>query len=278
MSSIAALHAAPPTVSTAPLTSRVAPPRHLYSRLQQDWTRLCASGRHLERAQGWHLPIAPLRSLDELLGHTGYGGVGRNEGHHDEVLGALVAVAHHDELAARVVLQRILPGLWSLTRRRAAVERERGRRGPDCEFDDEVLSTAWTVIRCFRVDRRRDFIAARMIKEIEYRTFRLPHRRRAIFVPTPVASLDRPMHDEPLVDATAMLDMLLTDAARRGLAGGDVDVLRRWGAGEPAADLAVALRVTERTIRNHRAAALRRMQDLVATDAPTAVSVTERRG
>ena len=272
MSSIAA----PPATPPAPVATRPAATRHLYTRLQQDWCRLCASCRHLERARTWQLPIDPVGSLDELLGHIGYGRVGRTDEHHDEVLGALVDVAHHDELAARVVLQRILPGLWTLTRRRAAIERERGRHGRDSEFDDEVLSTAWTVIRCFRVDRRRDHIAARMIKEIEYRTFRLPHRRQAIFVPTPVMSLDRPMHDEALVDPAALLDMMLTDAARRGLGGDDVDVLRRWGAGQPAAALADVLHVTERTIRNHRAAALRRLQDLVAADSPATQHVTDR--
>lgn len=244
------------------------PHRHLYTRLQHEWVRLCASADSLDRARTWTLPTGSgLGSLDDLLQHTGYGRVGLCTSLHDDVLSALVELAHHDDLAARIVLQRILPGLWSIARRRNRLE-----HGPDLvdlrEQDDDVLSTAWTVIRCFRVDHRRDFVAARMLKEIEYRVFRLPHRRQSSFVPTTTEQLDRPVPDTTLTDPAVLLDIVLRNAAHRGMSSDDVAVLRQWGAGVPATEISAAQDITERTVRNRRWAALRRIQELINDHGP----------
>ena len=264
--------ARPPTItaprsSPCPPTLDAVPRGHLYTRLQHDWLRVCARRANVEQARTWTLPIsgiASLDSLDEILRHAGYGRVDGCTEHHDDVLGALVAIAQHDTLAARVVLQRILPGLWRLARCRNGIDVD--DVGRVREQDDEVLSTAWTVIRCFRLDHRRDHIAARMLKEIEYRTFRLPHRRHATFVPTSTEHLDQPIEQDPMTDSALVLDVVLQHANGRGLTEAELGILRSWGAGTPAADVAIALSVTERTVRNHRAAALRRVQQLVTAD------------
>ena len=60
----------------------------------------------------------PFADLDELLALAGHGTARTPEA--NAVLGRLVDVAHVDELASRVVVQRLLPGLLAIVRRRGA--------------------------------------------------------------------------------------------------------------------------------------------------------------
>src|SRR6187431_3745906 len=101
---------------------------HLFARLHQDWARLTSSRSALRTARSWPLSVERFESLDELLGHVGFGRVQAIGSHDDDgVLGELLVLARTDELAARVVLQRMLPGLASIVRRRT----DRFASGPD---------------------------------------------------------------------------------------------------------------------------------------------------
>ena len=137
---------------------------------------------------------------------------------------------------------------------------------------DEVLATAWTVIRCYPVDRRPEYIARNLLRDVDYHVFRRPYRRVARFVPTPAEVFERTAHvvDElPEDDPRAELADLLDLAARAGMDADDIELARRLGAGASTAELAAERSVTDRTIRNRRAAVVRRLQALATAAAAT---------
>ena len=259
----------PPTPPTPPTpascTAAPVDARFLYTRLQREWDRLATSAAALERARSWDLPCGELRTLDDLLRHAGYGQLGDRRADEDALLARLVRLARHDDLAARVTLQRLMPGLCAMSRQRA---RMRDRHAAEvCADDDEILGTAWTVLRNYSPDRRTDYVAARLLKEVEYRVYRLPRRRLATFVPVPTTDLDTAIDEEPLAEPARLLDVILRDAARRGLDEDDLRTLRHWATGVEASAIAEAEQVTERTVRNHRNAALRRLRRVVGSAA-----------
>jgi len=88
------------------------PPNHrfLLTRLQQEWNLLRIRPTLVRRASAWQLTPRVLDSLDDLLVLTGLGSRPAPAGS-DDALRQLVTLARHDDLAARIVLQRMLPGL-----------------------------------------------------------------------------------------------------------------------------------------------------------------------
>jgi len=236
--------------------------RHLLTRLQRDWDRLAASRSALRTARSWPISVERYDSLDELLRQLGFGRV-RPSGSHDDdgVLCELLLIARTDDFAARVVLQRILPGLASITRRRAHTRTE------ELDQFDEVLATAWTVIRCFPVERRPHYVAANLLRDVDYQVFRRPYRRVTKSVPTAGEFFDRTVGVADVVDdddPRAELDELLRLAERSGLGAEDLELARRLGSGASTVEIAAERNVTDRTIRNHRAALILRLRRIAA--------------
>lgn len=231
--------------------------RHLLTRLQREWDHLARSPQALSAARRWPITIEHFDSLDNLLQHLGYGQTG-GKGRHDddEALGHVVILARHDQLAARVVLQRLLPGLSSIVRRRSRSFHE----GLD-QFD-ELLAAAWTVIRHYPIDRHPSYVAAGLLREIEYHAFRRDHRRQTTFIPTPLDSFERAADLDADDDPRTELRDLLELARRAGVDDHDLELVRRLGQGESTAQLARERHVTDRTIRNHRAAVIRRLREV----------------
>ncbi len=237
-------------------------PSPLYRALDREWELLTHRRDAVDRARRWPLALAELpASLDDVVLATGYGRVGVDDVLADDVLRRLVQLAATDPLAARVVLQRIVPGLRTLPRR----HRVYGARLAD--VDDEVVGAAWTVIRTFPIQTRCRQVAAQLIGDVGYRVFRLPIRRLARFEPHPATSFDEWQAPDPEQEAAAELDELLSAADRAGLDAGHVALLRRLAAGTTTAELAREQRVTERMIRYRRTAAIERVRAL-ALSAP----------
>ena len=96
--------------------------------LSADWDPVVASSAARRALRRWRLPslAAGCRDPDELVVVAGHGRpLDDDEG--DRVLHALVALAADDDLAACVVLQRVLPALISVATRRAGANR-RGKQ------------------------------------------------------------------------------------------------------------------------------------------------------
>lgn len=229
----------------------------LLVRLQRDWDHLAVSSTCLATARGWRLDTAPFDSLDELLRRAGYGIVARGAHGDDHVLAGLVLAARTDPLAARIVLQRLLPGIAATARRRA---------GSPMAHDDTVgdlVAAAWTVIRTYPADTRPSYIAANLLRRIDDAAFRRHRRRLGSFTPWPTEFFDQTAATEPPGPSSAdELNELLDLARIDGWSAGDLRLIRRLADGESTRIIASDLRVTDRTVRNRRAALTRRLADL----------------
>jgi DNA-directed RNA polymerase specialized sigma24 family protein len=235
-------------------------PRHLLTRLQREWDRLATAPAALATARRWHIWSPDASSLDGLLLRCGYGsivpstGTGTDGG--DVVLRDLVELASTDALAARVVLQRLLPGISAMARRNC-------RPGIDVlDTADEAVSTAWTVIRLYPIEQRPTYVAVNLLREIEYQAFRKERRRKCEFVATQSPAFDLLASREISPCAVDELRELLADARTAGFPASDLELVERLGTGVKAEEIAAERKVTPRTIRNHRAVVAHRLRRL----------------
>jgi hypothetical protein len=199
---------------------------------------------------------APFASLDELLRLAGFK-TDRSHGA-DEVLRALVAVAAGgDVLAARVVLQRLLPGLL-------AIVRTEQLRDPWCDAFDLLAAEAWLAIVGYDVERRPSDVAARLLSDARHRAFTTPRRRlrRSREDLVPPARLDVPREVVP-GSTFEELTIVLREARRGGLTDRDLGAVRDYLAGEPRR-VAAERGITPRTLRNHRDHAVARIRYFAA--------------
>lgn len=243
-----------PTVTVAG-----SPGTGLVLRLHSEWEAMRRDPSVLRRAEGWHLGVS-FESLDDIVAATGWyrDAADRRSGRRvstaeaECAMARLVTVAGHDEVAARVVLQRLLPGLVHEARRWAM-------RADGTPFAlEELLSAAWVVIRTFPVGRRGGPVAPSMINDAVYHAFRRAGRRRTRVESHPLDQFERvPVDPRPhawdevhdvLLSLSVTARPVLTTADRRLLG-----MLLEGCAPEVVAD---RLGVSVRTVANRR-------QDLV---------------
>lgn len=211
-------------------------------RLTLEWNRLRTRPDALRRAAGWALVEGSIDDLDQVLEAVGFETLRTPGAEHR--LRRLVLLAKDDELAARVLVQRLLPGLL-------AVVRKRRRGGYGETVFDELLATLWISIRTYNPDRNPTCLAAALISDADYRAFRSVARKRSS-TERPV-DIDDTVHVAPFSScASDELDELLNDALEAGVPDGDIDLVRQLVEAPTAIDLARRLNVTPRTIRNRR--------------------------
>jgi RNA polymerase sigma factor (sigma-70 family) len=239
----------------AAMTTTSLPHAALLLRLTREWQAICHRPAVLHRARGWHVGVA-FHTLDDLVDAAGFrrdSSAGRHPvADGDAVLARLLLAARHDDLAARVVLQRILPGLVSVARRWA----RRTEGGP--EALDDLLAAAWTVIRTFPVERRDTHVAARLLRESQYHAFVRPHRRLLVLESVPGERLDLPV--TPLDDTPPAEELAELVAASPTLSDRDRELLALIVEGCSVSEVAAALQVSVRTVTNHRDAMVSRLR------------------
>ena len=210
-------------------------------RLTLEWNRLQARPEHLETAATWRLIDGPIESLDQVLAAVGYE-TDASPGA-EQRLRLLVELARRDGLAARVVIQRILPGLLAVVRR---------RRGSSENVFEELVGEAWIAIRTFNPSRRPRCIAAALISDADYAAFRAQGRRKS----STERPVDPQLHDHPHVhelSSCEQLAQILADAAAAGVDDDDLELLRQLLVAPTTNQLAAVMKLTPRTIRNRRA-------------------------
>ena len=219
--------------------------------LVDEWDRIARRRANLAEANSWGLVDGTIEHLDQLLVAAGFG---REKLHDDgdHILWHLVVIAEGNQLAARIVLQRILPALFAIAKRRSRI-----LAGGMPEAIGEVMPAAWLTIRTFPHVRRTAKIAANLALDTEYNAFvRDARLKRVEEIPMQpdVMSRRRTQRREPVVDLE--LAQVLAEAESRGVDGAMIDLLRKFGNGESSDTLAAASGWSARTIRNHRAAAV----------------------
>lgn len=223
---------------------------------------------NISQANQWNLPGEPVDHLDVVLERCGFNQPG-NEDRHDEYLRDLVHIAADDDLAARVVLQRILPGLISIAVRRAPIT----PNGLPGAFD-LVTSAAWLVIRQFPIQRRSRRVAANLLMDIEYLAFvrdhRLKsHRNETALQPDAMIGVEAGrlrVNDhslDPVADE-ASFELLMHSFETAGVSERDLQMLRAVAHGVNSTEAADVLGLSPRSVRNRRENALERALRLLS--------------
>lgn len=246
--------------------------RHLLKRLDSEWMHLCNRHARLGAECRWNLPGPAPTSLAEALARTGYRPDKRqqaaaaaatpftplNDESVDAALLQLLIAAKTDPLAARVVLQRMLPGLVTIARRKSYSLAHR------IDVLDDLVANAWGIVLRYPVDRRPRRVLANLLCDTSFETFVRPQRLRSssevprshdMFEERPADQRQDPLHE--LVE-------VLIDARAAGLAESDIDFLCQLVTHGRPEVLAVQMNVTARTVRNRREAVLHRVRQTVA--------------
>lgn len=231
----------------------------LLVRLTREWQRLAVDRQLVVQARSWALPV-DIDTLDDILLAGGWyrsAAERRRTGPPrvpaDEVLHALLVAARDDELAARVVLQRLLPGLVTLACR--------WQRRWDGDVVSELLTAAWPVIRTFPYERRPLHLVANLLNDCEYHAFRRANRRLMQQVATAPHELDCAV-DPPSPDARAELAEVIS--CSRSLSEADIHLLALLSSGRSMLEVADAMAMSERTLRNHKARVVAHLRSAVA--------------
>lgn len=233
-------------------------------RLDAEWAHLRTSRRSLCTARSWagdgdepfDRTVRDVDDLDDVVRAARSGGPAG--GGEDAVLVRLVELAARHELAGRIVVQRLLPGLVAGARR----YRSFGSPGDTSEI---VVGAAWIAIRRYDTVARGRNVAASLISDAVFQAFRQPLRRRsATEVPRAPGQF---LRDAAVADGRHPFVELadVVRAARR--AGVEEHHLELIGqlvrTGSPGLT-AAERQVTSRTIRNHRDRAVERIRSTVA--------------
>lgn len=266
-------------MSSTPTPSRPSPPTssRIAARVNRDWEGLLLDRRARARAARWTLADGwRPGGLEAALGAVG-GDRSLADEQADRHLAALVVHARTDDLAARVVVQRVVPGLVHAARRH-------GYLGVQAAFD-ELVGTAWVLARTYPVERRPRWIAANLCRDAAYEAFVRPRRLRAaeeeplgVHLPDGQAALStgiRPNSRRAVpsrhvgvmrsgqVAVDDELRSVLLDARHAGLAPDRLALLVQLHLlGRHPRAVADELQISERTVRIHRDAAARQLSRL----------------
>lgn len=235
--------------------------RSLLARLDREWQALNERPAVLRRAAGWGLGIE-FASLDEVVVAAGYRpltndrgcDLGSSSDDANDVLRRLLTAARTDDVAARVVLQRLLPGVIAVARRWGG-----HRQGGSVDAFDEMLSATWMVIREFPVERRSSHLAARVLRAGEYRAFQQANRRLMVHELTAPNLLD--LSVEAVVTLDVADELAAVVACAGSLTEHELQLIELLASGCTPAEMAEKLSISVRTVRNHRDAVVHRLRE-----------------
>lgn len=212
-----------------------------------EWERLAYSRAVLRRVNSWPFMPHCVEHLDEVLELAGFGrAIDDAEG--DHMLWQLVRLAEDDELAARIVLHRVMPSILSMVRRRGRVV----PGGPSAAMN-EAMGAAWMVIRQFPHHRRHHKIAANLVRDIEYHAFVREYRLKRVSESQIGNDMMVNVPFDPQIDPLAeRLDDVLCEALENGVNYEHIVLLERLGKGETTEQLANEVGLSTRTLRNRR--------------------------
>lgn len=140
--------------------------------LDLEWERIGKGPRGRAALRRWASDdscLVGLRSLDELVERVNERG---NTARSDAILLALVRRAATDDLAARTVLQAMMPAVKNLTSKFSAC----GAWSAE-ETAAEVVAAMWERIRSYPVERRPGKVAANLTLDTRQRVWRTGYKQ-----------------------------------------------------------------------------------------------------
>lgn len=224
----------------------------LFERLERDWQRLAAS-RTAAAALPDVLAEAGAKDLAGVRNRAETGGPAAA----DRILTLLAARAvEGDELAARVLLQLLLPGTRRLARKWWAL-------GTDAEREAAAVAAVYDRIRCYPIARRPAKIAANVLLDAAELLRRQVPRRGDTFFFENVD--DRVAIEEESHPAVELLHIVRDAVAKNLIRRDDAElVVASRIAGRRMVDLARERGAAVRTVQKHRKRAERVLVQLGA--------------
>jgi hypothetical protein len=238
--------------------------RKLAERFNLEWAALAADPLTTVQLATWP-PGSPAHrygGIEAILAAAGGAGDLPDDAS-DHLLADLVRLAARDTLAARIVLQRLLPGLVL-----AAVRRTSCHPADRTTAFDDLTSTAWLVVRTYPIDRRPVRVAANLLRDIEYQTFVRPARLKVAVAEESVWAVEdrevdgvgRPAGTRHAADE---VHHVMSFARSAGIPPADLALLDAlFLSGRSVADVARDLKVSTRTVYSRRVAVAARMGEL----------------
>lgn len=223
-----------------------------------EWERIVHRPRVIRRVNSWDFLPHPVEDLDQLLELCGFGKAA-DDSVADNILWHVVRLASHDDLAAQVVLHRVLPSVMSIARRRGRIV-----RGGTSAAMSELIATAWIVIKQFPHDRRRSKIAANLVRDIEYYAFVRDARLKKVTEAQVGDSMLNHIIERPGdVVSDIELGEVLAEAEELGVEREHIELLGKLGAGMHGDEIALEWGVSPRTVRNHRRRAIDAVREVL---------------
>lgn len=220
--------------------------------LESDWQRELAGHALAERLRQWRALEPALAPFERPVSLVRYLGPATPAARKDAVLCALLRGAREDSLAARLVLQTLLPGLKRRVGRVLIDVNERE------ELWSAVLDRVWVRIRSYPVGRLPHHVAANLtlsaVRDVlREREKEREHARGRAGEP----SQDLPDHDLGETD----IDALLKDGAKAGaITAEEAELIATTRLdGEPLGPIAAARGVRLNTLVQARGRAERRL-------------------
>ena len=227
-------------------------------RVIDEWEHLRSRRTTLRTVNSWDFMPHAVDDLDDVLELCGFGrAIDDHDG--DKLLWHLVKHAETCDIAARIVLHRILPALMAMAKRRGQLT----HGGMEAAMSD-ILATAWCVIREYPHQRRHHKVAANLVRDTEYHAFVRHHRLRHVDETQVGDEMLQRMIESNTNDTSYEIVDVLNEAAEMGVDPRHLELLREFASGRTSDDIAARLGVSSRTVRNHKRNAVDAMRDAYA--------------
>jgi len=223
--------------------------------LVQEWSALSTAPSTLRRVNGWGLPGKRVANLDEVLIRAGFG-LEATDSVGDQYLFKLVIRAANDELATRIVLQRLLPPLISIAARRGKLA-----RGGFDEALTDTVAQAWIQIRTYPIHKRPIKIASNLVRDSEYFAFVRDSRLKQLAVAWGDDVIDVIPAPETQPNSEEELTILLAEVENWNLGTRSISVLKQLAEGKSFRSIAADADVNVRTVHSWRSTAISELRE-----------------
>ncbi len=200
-------------------------PTGLFRALDADWTNTCRSRTRGTIPCAWRddAVLHGFERLDELIAAVRAGC--HDPEATDQILAALARRVATDDLAARALLQAVLPGLWNVAKRL-------GHARVDDELEADVLMEATDRIRTYPIERRPRAIAANITWDVFGRIYRRRHRPQPATLSLETHDIEQRPNDAAPDPSVEVVSLIADARSRRRLADADAQLLLAIAVGD----------------------------------------------